>query len=211
MDLGRVVRIRLLLPGALAVALASAHPMHAQEFPFPEYGFTIGDPTAPVTVVEFADFGCGACAHYAVVTGPDVKKRLVETGRVRVRFRDFPIPSHPQSPDAHLAAACAGEQGQFYPMHDQIFFGQRDWTRQRRPERRFRDYAEALRLDMDRYDSCVKDRLLLGQIEAAKQEGITVGVHSTPSFVVGGLLVVGALPYDSLVSLVERVEAAAAR
>jgi protein-disulfide isomerase len=146
-----------------------------------------------------------------VVTGPDVKTRLVETGRVRIRFRDFPIPSHPQSTDAHLAAACAGEQGQFFPMHDQLFFGQRDWTRRRRPERRFREYAEALRLDMGRYDTCVDDRRLLGQIEAAKQEGLAVGVHSTPSFIVGGLLVVGALPYDSLVSLVERVEAAGTR
>ena len=174
-------------------------------------GYVLGSDSAKVEIIEYADFGCGACAHYAVLTGPDVTKRLVETGRVRVRFRDFPIPSHPQSSDAHLAAACAGEQGQFYPMHDQLFFGQRDWTRQRRPTRRFREYAEALRLDMDRYDSCVRDRRLLGQIQAAKQEGIAVGVNSTPSFIVGGLLVVGAVPYDSLVSLVERVEAAGSR
>lgn len=206
----------LAIVGAAAIwwARSSSGPVDVGPVPVSTSGFNgyvLGSDSAKVEIIEYADFGCGACAHYAVVTGPDVKKRLVETGRVRVRFRDFPIPSHPQSPDAHVAAACAGEQGQFYPMHDQIFFGQRDWTRQRRPERRFRDYAEALRLDMDRYDSCVKERSVLGQIEAAKQEGIAVGVNSTPSFVVGGLLVVGALPYDSMVSLVERVEAAAAR
>jgi protein-disulfide isomerase len=182
-------------------------PVNASSFA----GYVLGSDSAAVEIIEYADFGCGACAQFAVLAGADIKSRLVEAGRVRIRFRDFAIPSHPSSPDAHLAAACAGEQGQFFAMHDQLFFGQRDWTRQRRPDRQFRDYAEAIRLDMSRYDDCVRDRRHMGRIDAAKQEGLAVGVSSTPSFVIGGLLVVGALPYDSVVALVERAEGAATR
>jgi protein-disulfide isomerase len=172
-------------------------------------GWVLGSDSAPVEIVEYADFECGACAHFAILTAPDVRQRLVATGRVRLRFRDFPIQGHRYSPIAHQAGACAGEQGRFWEMADQIFFNQSTWIQDRRPARQFEDYARAIGLNMDQYDSCIKERRHAGDIEASRQHGLAVGVKFTPSFVIGGLLVAGTLPYDSIVRLVERAEARA--
>jgi protein-disulfide isomerase len=94
-------------------------------------------------------------------------------------------------------------------MHDQIMFNQQRWVRERSPDREFRDYARALGVDIRRYDACVSDRSKLGQLEASKQEGLDLGITATPSYVINGTLYVGAMGYDSLVTLIERAEAAA--
>jgi protein-disulfide isomerase len=203
----------LVVVGAGAIWLARRNSAPVPVGPMPVNtssfsGWVLGSDSAPVEIIEYADFGCGACGIFTVLNAPDIKQRLVNTGRVRWRFRDYPIPSHAASPAAHMAAACAGEQEQFWPMHDVIFGNQSNWGRERRPERRFRDYARQMGLDMDRFDECTESQRYAAQIDAAKQEGVAVGVHSTPSFVIGGLLVAGALAYDSLVVLVERAEAA---
>ncbi len=174
-------------------------------------GHVLGSDTAKVEIVEYADFECGACAHFAILTLPDIKQRLVATGRVRLRFRDFPLPNHSKSPAAHMAAACAGEQGRFWEMKDQLFFGQQSWARDRRPGRRFEKYAETIGLDMDQYEACVDADRYAAQIAAGREEGVAVGVNSTPSFLIGGLLVVGSISYDSVVALVRRAEGAASR
>ena len=79
-------------------------------------GYLMGNASAPVQILEFADFECPACGQFATLTEPDVRKRLVETGQVSFRFFDFPLPIHPNSWDAHFAAACANEQGLDLPM-----------------------------------------------------------------------------------------------
>jgi protein-disulfide isomerase len=179
-------------------------PLNATAFP----GWVLGSDSAPVEIVEYADFECPACGHFAILTAPDVKTRLVASGRVRFRFRDFPLDGHANSPAAHLAGACAGEQGRFWEMADQLFYQQREWVPERRPMREFRRYADAIGLDVDQWEACMKEgRSAGGKVAAGKQEGIAIGVQSTPSFVIGGLLVAGSLSYDSIVSLVERAEA----
>ncbi|MDH3571219.1 MAG: DsbA family protein, partial [Gemmatimonadota bacterium] len=120
-------------------------------------------------------------------------------------------PGHSQSPAAHMAAACAGEQGRFWEMADQLYFGQQAWVRDRRPTRRFEQYAEAIGLDVKQYEDCVDEDRYAAQIAAGREEGMTVGVNSTPSFLIGGLLVAGSISYDSVVALVRRAEGATAR
>jgi len=178
-------------------------PVGASEFP----GWVLGSDSAPVEIVEYADFECPACGHFTILTAPDVKKRLVATGRVRFRFRDFPLPGHRNSPAAHLAGACAGEQGRFWEMADQIFYQQREWVTDRRPTRHFKRYAEAVNLDVAAWERCMEDGTAGAKVAAGRQEGEAIGVNSTPSFVIGGLLVSGSLSYDSIVRLVERAEA----
>jgi protein-disulfide isomerase len=190
--------------GAAAVEVGP-EPVTPTSFP----GWVLGSDSAPVEIVEYADFECGACAHFAILTAPDLRKRLVATGRVRMRFRDFPIQGHQYSPIAHEAGACAGEQGRFWEMADQIFFHQTTWVREGKPAKAFEDYAKQLGLNTDQYQSCMKERRHAGDIEASRQAGLQIGVSATPSFVIGGLLVTGALPYDSIVRLVERAEARA--
>ncbi len=173
-------------------------------------GYVIGSDAAPVEVIEYADFQCPACAHFAILTGPDVRQRLVATGQVRWRFFDFPLPMHPNAPAAHHAAACAAEQGRFWEMHDQLFFHQSEWAGMSRPARRFRDYAKAVGLDQGQFDTCLESDRYAARIEATKQEAVTRGVQSTPTFIVGNLRVSGSLPYDSLKALVDRAARSAA-
>ena len=174
-------------------------------------GHVMGSDSAPVTVVEYADFECPACAQFAVLTAPDVRQRLVATGRVRWVFRDFPLEGHPYSMPAHHAAQCAGEQGKFFEMHDQLYFNQGRWVTDRRPERRFRDFARAIGLDVRRYDDCMSSGRYMARLERERQDGLAAGVGSTPTFDIGGRRVVGASSYDDFRSYVDQAAAAIGR
>jgi protein-disulfide isomerase len=168
-------------------------------------GYVQGSDSAPVTIVEYADFECPACAQFAVLTGPDIKQRLVETGRVRWIFRDFPIEGHRNSFPAHLAAACADEQGRFWAMHDQLYFNHRRWVLEARPERRIRELARSIGLDGERFDECLDSARYRDRILAMRQRGTERGVSQTPTFEVNNLRVAGAIGYDSLRTLVDYV------
>ncbi len=180
-------------------------PVTGESFP----GYSLGSDSAPVQITEFADFQCPACARFAVLTGPDIKQRLVASGQVRWVFKDFPLDIHRNAVSAHLAAACADEQGQFWTMHDQIFFRLGEWSEARRPQRTFSGFARDLGLDMDRYDECMDSRRYAGRIARSRQDGAQLGVTATPTFIIGNLRVSGAITYDSLTVLVNRVAAAA--
>lgn len=176
-------------------------------------GILKGDPNAPVQIIEFGDFECPGCAQYALITGPDVMKRLVETGEVAFRFFDFPLTDiHPNSAAAHNAAHCANEQGKFWEMHDQLFAGQMDWNgqRTRSPKRIFRRYADAIGLDGERWNECYDSGRMLAQINANRNEGARLRVSQTPSFIIGDQLVVGARGYDEIRSLVLQAKVNAA-
>lgn len=167
-------------------------------------GYVLGSDTAPVEIIEYADFQCPACATFTILTAPDVKRRLVATGRARWRFRDFPLPSHDKALLAHHAAACAGEQNRFWPMHDQLYLQQGRWASDRRPDRVFRDYAGIIGLDLGQYDACMEEQRYAARIMATKNEGQALGVNSTPSFIVGNQLIAGSVPFDTLAAMVER-------
>jgi protein-disulfide isomerase len=166
-------------------------------------GHVMGSDSAPVTIIEYADFECPACAQFAVLTGPDVKQRLVATGQVRWIFRDFPLDGHRNTMAAHHAAQCAGEQGRFWEMHDQIFFNHGRWVPERRPEGALRDLAAAARVDLRSYDDCMSSGRYMTRLEQLRADAAARGVSSTPTFDIGGRRVSGALLYDDLKKLVE--------
>lgn len=175
-------------------------------------GILKGNPDAPVQVIEFADFECPACGNFATVTGPDVMKRLVETGQVAFRFYDLPLEMHQNAVPAHNAAHCANEQGKFWLMHDQIFAGQFDWNTQasRNPKRIFEGYAKALGLDVAAWNACYDSGKMLPQIMANRDEAVRLRVRSTPSFLINGTLVEGAVTYDDFKRYVDQALAAKA-
>ncbi|HYW32381.1 MAG TPA: thioredoxin domain-containing protein [Gemmatimonas sp.] len=165
-----------------------------------------GKADAPVAIIEFADFECPGCGQYALLQEPDIFKRLVETGLASYRFYDFPLVDiHSNTMIAHLAAACAADQGKFWEMHDQIFAGQFDWNTQAtsEPRRVIDTYATKVGLDVGAYDVCMSSRKHLAQIEANRQEGIKLGVGSTPTIVVNNKLYPGGLTFDGLKALVD--------
>jgi protein-disulfide isomerase len=175
--------------------------------------YVYGRADAPVTISEFADFECPACAQFATLTEPDVRKRLADAGRVSIRFYDFPLDQHRNSVLASLSAACAADQNKFWEMHDRIFAGQDSWASRpgesdasanRRARKLFSEYAKELGLDEATWSACVTEQRHLERIRANRQLGIQRQVRSTPTFIIGNQMLPGALSYDALKRLVDQ-------
>ena len=181
--------------------------------PVQSEGYVIGSPSAPVEVIEFADFECPACAQFATLHEPDVRKRLVETGQIRLRFLDLPLVEigHRNSPTASLAAACANEQGKFWEMHDAIFSVQDRWSTRvtGNPRGVIDPLARQVGLDVGRYEQCMSSQKYLANIQAHRRAAQQYKVQSTPSFVIGGKVYAGSLPYDEFKRYVDQARTAA--
>jgi protein-disulfide isomerase len=170
-------------------------------------GYLLGDSTAPVTIIEFADFQCPACESFSTITEPDVRTRIVNAGLASFRFYDFPLPQHRNAVNASLAAACANDQGKFWEYHDRLFTGQPDWSEARNPQGTYAGYARQLGLDVARWEDCYESRAHERTILANKAEGERLGVSQTPTFVIGSRKVAGAIGYDRIRALVDSATA----
>jgi protein-disulfide isomerase len=170
-------------------------------------GYLLGDSTAPVQIVEFADFQCPACESFSTITEPDVRERIVNQGLASFRFYDFPLPQHRNALNASLAAACANDQGKFWEYHDRLFAGQPDWSEQRNPQGTYAGYARELGLDVARWETCYESRTHERTILANKARGEQLGVNQTPTFIVGTRRVPGAVGYDRIRALVDSAAA----
>ena len=168
-------------------------------------GYLLGSATAPVEVIEFADFECPACGQYATITEPDVRTRLVNTGQIRVRYIDYPLPMHKNTWDASLAAACANDQGKFWEMHDALFANQDRWNSEatNRPRGPIGDLAKGVGLDMTKYGACMDADTHRAKIQSHLAEAEKRNISQTPTFVINGTVVPGALPYDALKKYVD--------
>jgi protein-disulfide isomerase len=172
-------------------------------------GIIYGNPDAPITIVEYADFECLGCAQFALLHTPDIKKRVVASGKASFKFMDFPLNIHPNAMAAHLAAACANDQGKFWEMHDAIFDTQYEWNTQAttNPKKVLAGVAERVGLNMATWNACFDDRTHLGTIEANRNVGIKLGVNSTPSIQIGGRLFPGGLSADQVKQIVDSLTA----
>ena len=181
--------------------------------PVQSEGYVIGNGSAPVEVLEFADFECPACAQFATLHEPDVRTRLVNTGQIRLRFLDYPLVEigHRNSPTASLAAACANEQGKFWEMHDAIFATQDKWATAatNNPRGVIDPLASQVGLDGARYNQCMDSQKYVAHIQAHRQAAQRYRIQSTPSFVIGGQVIAGSLPYDEFKRRVDQARAAA--
>jgi protein-disulfide isomerase len=168
-------------------------------------GFTLGSDAAPVEVTEFSDFECPFCASFATVQMPVIREQVIAAGKLRWRFRDFPLPTHKYSRYAAMAAQCAGEQSKFWEMHDQLFANHQWAQTGKNPRSLFRDFARAIALDLGKYDACMDGQRYAARIEASVQAGEALGVRGTPSFFVNGRPFTGRATSDDFKSLVDSV------
>lgn len=168
-------------------------------------GYLLGKADAPVQVIEFADFECPACAQFATLAEPDVKKRLIEPGIISYRFYDYPLGIHRNTWQASNAAACADEQGKFWEMHDMLFDQQDRWNgaATSRPKSRFQEYAKALGLNVDQWEACYDAQKFQARIKANEQFAVKRGASQTPTFVIGNKMIGGAIGYDRFKALVD--------
>jgi protein-disulfide isomerase len=166
-------------------------------------GYLKGSPDAPVEITEFADFQCPFCQTFATLQMPTIDERLIQTGRVRWRYRDFPLQQHPFARLAAHSAACANEQGKYWDQHQRIYEGQSEWSEARDAGSIFRNYAKAVGLDLGRYDACMKAGKYAGRIQASYNEGVQVGVNSTPTLLIGDRLYKGRFDSDAIIKMVD--------
>jgi protein-disulfide isomerase len=166
-------------------------------------GYLLGADSAKVEITEYADFQCPFCQTFSTLQMPTIKERLIDTGRLRWRYRDFPLQQHSFSRVAAHSAACADEQGKYWEQHRRIYEGQQDWAESRDATPMFRRYAEASGLDLGRYDACMQAAKYAGRIQASYEEGVRVGVSGTPTLLVAGRLYQGRLDSDAIARLVD--------
>lgn len=191
--------------------LADAYVQQQEEAPEPEEperpqgpvdvstedAYAIGDPDAPVTIVEFTDFQCPFCSRHFAQTFPKIKGNYIDTGVVRYVFKDFPLTTiHPQATLAAEAARCAGDQEAYLEMHHQLFSQQSEWANRNDAMEIFIGYAENLGLDGDTFTDCLETHKHLEAVEADLAEGSELGVNGTPAFFINGYFVSGAQPYQ---------------
>ena len=147
-----------------------------------------GPASAPITVVEFSDYQCPFCAR---VVPTLTKLRATYGDKIRVVFKDFPLPNHAEAPKAAEAAHCAGEQGKYWDMHDRLFANQRALGL---PS--LKQAAAGLGLDPAKFDQCLDSGKYAAGIAEDVKQGESLGVQSTPTVYVNGRPVVGAQPYE---------------
>lgn len=167
----------------------------------------LGDPSAPVTLIEFSDFGCQFCRIHASMVFADLKAQYIDTGKIYYVFKDFPITeSHPQAALAAEAAECAGTQGGYWPMHDQLFTDQSDWDGRSATtaQASFRRYAETIGLDTTAFDQCMTSQQFADEVQRDWSEARSLGLTGTPAFIINGKLMSGARPFEQFKQVLDK-------
>ena len=171
----------------------------------------IGDPNAPITIIEFSDFQCPFCARFHVQTLPSIYEEYIEQGKVKLVFRDFPIQNiHPNALPAAVAAECANEQGKFKDMHDILFETQSQWNKIETVAALslFSQYASDMQMDQEKFESCIASGKYIEEIRKDLEDGRDYGVSGTPGFFVGNdeigyVELKGAQPFESFKKIID--------
>ena len=171
----------------------------------------IGDPDAPITIIEFSDFQCPFCARFHIQTLPSIYEEYIEQGKVKLVFRDFPIQNiHPNALPAAVAAECANEQEKFKEMHDMLFETQNQWNKVETVAALslFSQYASDMQMDQEKFDSCIASGKYIEEIRKDLEDGRDYGVSGTPGFFVGNdeigyVELKGAQPFESFKKIID--------
>jgi len=159
----------------------------------------MGDPNAPVKMEEFSDFQCPYCKRFSDQTQKLIVEQYVATGKVYFVYIPYGPSGRflgPESPDASMAAFCAGDQGMFWEYHDIIFANHTGENVGDYTEKRLEAFAEMLGLNMDEFRACTRGNQHEQLLQAGIDQGLAAGVGGTPSFLINGKLIEGAQPYS---------------
>lgn len=148
-------------------------------------GVTLGDENAPVTIVEFGDYQCPGCGSFASSVKPQIELQLVDQGRAKFVFYDFPLVQiHPHAFLAARAARCAGEQDRYWDYHDLLFRMQPRWSGEANAIGSFMDYASSVELDEGAFEACLQSDRYADVVTANMELGAQLGVSGTPTVMV---------------------------
>jgi protein-disulfide isomerase len=167
----------------------------------PRADFAVGDAarlgpaSAPVQLVEFADFECPFC----IKVHPQLQQLKAEFGdRISFVFKDFPLPMHAHAQKAAEAARCAGAQDKFWPYHDRLFSSAQIEVPQ------LKQLATDLGLDMAKFNTCLESGQQAAAVQKDAAEAQKIGLSATPSFFLNGHFFTGAMQYEDLRRMVLR-------
>jgi protein-disulfide isomerase len=161
----------------------------------------LGKDDAPVTIVEYASMTCPHCAHFSKTTYPELKKRYIDTGKVKYIFREFPLDQLAVA--GSLLARCAGDGDKFYAMIELLFDQQDKWV-VRQPLPHLMDLAKQAGFTQTTFDACLKNQDMFNKIvQIREQASKDFKVESTPTLFVNGEKVSGAMTIDELAKKID--------
>ena len=190
-----------------------------------------GDENAPVTIIEWSDFECPFCERFYSQTLGQLEEEYIKTGKVKLVFRDYPLDFHPFALKASEAAECAKDQDKFWDFHDKIFENQQALTSLEKqvqtPEvagrtivtletrtgpvyvditdvlTQLKGFAKDLGLNTDKFNKCLDSGEKLTEVQKDFADGQKAGISGTPGFIVNGILISGAQPFENFKQVIE--------
>ena len=158
----------------------------------------LGDDDAPITIIEFSDYECPFCTRFYLNTLPQIKSEYIDTGKVKLIYRDYPLGFHANAQKAAEAAECAGEQGKYYEMHDKLFDeGVNGGVSS------FKQYAKEIGLNAGEFNECLDSGEMASEVQKDFQDGQRAGVRGTPTFFINGQYLSGAQPFEVFKQVIE--------
>ncbi|MFQ3629959.1 Rcas_1661 family thioredoxin-like (seleno)lipoprotein [Roseiflexus sp.] len=163
----------------------------------------LGKADAPVTILEFSDFFCTACAFHIEEIEPAIIEAYVATGKARIVYRHL-LQLGEESLRAAEAAECAGDQGKFWEMRDAIYRNQTSLYTTSDVGAALAYLAQTVDLNLDEYNACLQSRRHRARIEADFRAAQDAGVRSRPVFDIAGTRLIGARPFEEFQAIIEK-------
>ncbi|MBE2220527.1 MAG: DsbA family protein [Anaerolineae bacterium] len=190
-----------------AQAEATFQPPNILTTPAITDGKTWGPADAPVVIQEFSDFQCPYCRRFTIGTSQQIIEKYGDSGQVRFEYNHYAFLGQ-ESVQAAEAAECANEQGAFWDYHDTLFLNQNGENQGAFNDSNLKSFAARIGLDEQAFNACLDSGKYQEAVEASFANGVELGVKSTPSFIVNGELVNGALPFADFDQVIESALAA---
>lgn len=163
----------------------------------------LGDPEAPITIIEYASLTCPHCARFHMETLPKLKSEWIDTGKAKLIYRDFPTAPAGPSFAASMIARCAAKE-RYFSFVDAFFRTQATWVASPDPRGALGQMARLGGMSEADFEQCLENEALLTGIRQRAQEGgAEFAIQSTPSLVINGKLYAGNRSYDELVDILE--------
>ena len=166
-------------------------------------GRIAGDSAAKTWVIIASDFQCPFCRQWHTESYKQFLDEYVRTGKVKVAYINYPLGQHQNAVPSAQAAMCASAQNKFWQYHDALFDSQDKWENLPQPRPILDSIARAVGVNLDEWKKCVDGDKMLSLIFADRDRAATAGVQSTPTFLVGGQVIAGAVPFSDLKPVID--------
>lgn len=160
----------------------------------------LGDPAAPVTMIEYASLTCPHCASFHNDTYKAFKERYIDSGKVRLIYRDFPLDG--VALRAAMMARCTIDQ-RYFGLLQVLYKSQNNWARAQDPVAELAKIGRLAGIDQAAFDACMASEELINGILEVRQKAAADGVRSTPTFIIGGTLYPGSRSIEELAEIIE--------